>query len=111
MLRGRQEQPEASPYDRPRPCRSGAIAQNLFRNRVAMAFRIADPATGLRMKSMTQRASKPHRVLGGGYPSEGVKALWAFHKQILAWFCLLVRFFLRVLVCFNPMGHPFILIK
>jgi hypothetical protein len=32
------------------------------------------------MKPMTQRAGKPNRILCSGYPSEGVKALWAFHN-------------------------------
>ncbi|HJQ23550.1 MAG TPA: hypothetical protein VKA60_06505 [Blastocatellia bacterium] len=36
------------------------------------------------MKSMAQRAGEPHGIFGGSHPSEGVKALWAFHNLILA---------------------------
>src|SRR6185436_2011986 len=55
------------------------------------------------MESMTQRARKPYRVLGGGYPSEGVKALWAFHTRILPCLAVLVCiFFLRPFRCLRP---------
>ena len=48
-----------------------------------MALSVADAAAGLGMKSMAQRAGEPHGVFGGSHPSEGVKALWAFHSLIL----------------------------
>jgi hypothetical protein len=59
-----------------------------------MALSVADAATGLGMKSMAQRAGEPHGIFGGRHPSEGVKALWAFHKIILAQLFSLVRIFL-----------------
>ncbi len=59
-----------------------------------MTFSIADPAAGLRMKAMTQRAGEPHGIFGGRHPSEGVKALWAFHSLILAQLFFLVSIFL-----------------
>jgi hypothetical protein len=59
-----------------------------------MTFSVTDPATGLGMKTMTQRAGEPHRIFGGSHPSEGVKALWAFHRLILAQLFLIVGIFL-----------------
>ena len=66
-----------------------------------MAFSIADAATGLGMKSMTQRAGEPHGIFGGRHPSEGVKALWAFHGLILAQLFSLVSIFLGFCNKFN----------
>jgi hypothetical protein len=62
---------------------------------------IADPAAGLGMKSMTQRAGEPHGIFGGRHPSEGVKALWAFHSLILAQLFSLVSIFLGFCNVFN----------
>jgi hypothetical protein len=59
-----------------------------------MTFSITDPATCLGMKAMTQRAGEPHGIFGGSHPSEGVKALWAFHGLILTQLFSLVGFFL-----------------
>jgi hypothetical protein len=46
------------------------------------------------MEPVTQRARKPYRIFGGGYPPEGVEALWAFHKHIIARLYRFVSFFL-----------------
>jgi hypothetical protein len=46
------------------------------------------------MKTMTQRAGEPHGIFGGRHPSEGVKALWAFHRLILAQLFSIVGTFL-----------------
>jgi hypothetical protein len=73
-----------------------------------MTFSVADPATGFGMKAMTQRAGEPHGIFGGCHPSEGVKALWAFHRLILAQLFSIVGVFLgpcraliSILFCVN----------
>ena len=62
--------------------RSGPDQPNSLRgNCVTVTLGVGDSATGLGVESMTKRTSKPDRVLGSGHPSQGVKALWAFHMR------------------------------
>jgi hypothetical protein len=97
-----------NPYSCPRSDGSGATAL-LTRYCIAVSLSIADAAASLGMKSMTQRAGEPHSVFSGSHPSEGVKALWAFHSLILAQLFSLVSIFSWLLLGIQSDSIEFIL--